>query len=50
MVALQRKTGFYQASTSELFGKVWNFRNGRRRHSTHILHMRQQSSMPIGLG
>ena len=25
MVALQRKTGFYQASTSELFGKAMEF-------------------------
>jgi GDPmannose 4,6-dehydratase len=48
ILGLVKKTRYYQASTSELFGKVQESRSGRRRRSTRVRPMRQRSFTRIG--
>ena len=45
---LDKKTRFYQASTSELYGKVEEVPQNEIRHSTHLALMQSQNNMPIG--
>ena len=40
---------FYQASTSELYGKVQTVPQMKKRHSTHAVLMLLPNFMPIGL-
>ena len=50
MLGLEKKTRFYQASTSELFGKVQEIRRRRRRPSIPVRPMPAPSSIPTGCG
>jgi GDPmannose 4,6-dehydratase len=48
ILGLEKKTRFYQASTSEMFGKVQEIPSGRRRPSTHVPLTVRPRSTAIG--
>lgn len=47
-LGLEKKTRFYQASTSELYGLVQEIPRKRPRRSTHALRMRSPNCTPTG--
>ena len=47
-LGLEKKTRFYQASTSELYGLVQKFRRKKPRRSTHALRMLSPNCTPTG--
>lgn len=47
-LGLEKKTRFYQASTSELYGLVRKFRRKKPRRSIHALRMRSPNCTPTG--
>jgi len=49
ILGLESRTRFYQASTSELYGRAASFRSERRLPSIRAALMASQNSMPTGL-
>jgi len=48
ILGLEKETRFYQASTSEMFGKAQEYRSGRPRPSTRVHRTAQRSCMLTG--
>ena len=48
ILGLEKKTRFYQASSSELFGQVQESPQKKLHHFIQDLHMQQRNFMPIG--